>query len=83
MQHYPPAPAGRAGAPAACPQHRGAGVPAIGPAAERWLIKAAAAGTQRVRRKIAEAVDLAKLHGADEVNRALETCARRGPVRRR
>jgi hypothetical protein len=42
------------------------------------LIKAAAAGTQRVRRKMAEAVDLSKLHGADQVNRALETCARAG-----
>ena len=50
----------------------------IGPAAERWLIQAAAAGTQRLRRKLAEAVDLSKLHGADEVNRALETCARAG-----
>jgi hypothetical protein len=27
---------------------------------------------------MAEAVDLAKLHGADEVNRALEACARAG-----
>jgi hypothetical protein len=50
----------------------------IGPAAEGWLIKAAAAGTQRLRRKMAEAVDLAKLHGADEVNRAFETCGRAG-----
>ena len=50
----------------------------IGPAAETWLIRAAAAGAQRVRRKMAEAFDLAKLHGPDEVNRALETCARAG-----
>lgn len=41
-------------------------------------MKAAAAGTSRVRRKMAEAVDLAKLHGADLVNHALETCARAG-----
>jgi hypothetical protein len=27
---------------------------------------------------MAEAVDLAKLHGGDEVNRALDTCARAG-----
>ena len=33
--------------------------PRIGEGAERWLIAAAA---QRVRRKLAEAVDLAKLH---------------------
>jgi len=42
------------------------------------LVKAAAAGTQRLRRKMGEAVDLSKLHGADEVSRALETCAHAG-----
>ena len=31
---------------------------AIGPGAEQWLTLAAAAGTSRVRRKLAEAVDL-------------------------
>ena len=46
--------------------------------AERWLIKAAAAGAQRVRRKMAEAVDLAKLHGTEEVDRALRACAEAG-----
>lgn len=45
------------------------------PAAERWLTRAAAQGTQRIRRKMAEAVDLAKLHGSDRVDRALNTCA--------
>ena len=48
------------------------------PGAEAWLIKAAAAGAQRVRRKMAEAVDLAKLHGAEEVERALKVCAEAG-----
>jgi DNA-binding IclR family transcriptional regulator len=47
----------------------------IGPGAEQWLIKAAAAGAHRVRRKTIEAVDLAKLHGAEQVNRALGVCA--------
>src|SRR5947208_1981408 len=51
---------------------------ALGDGAEQWLIKAAAAGTQRVRRKMAEAVDLAKLHGTAEVERALGTCAEAG-----
>lgn len=37
----------------------------IGPAAEQWLINAAAAGVQRVRRETVVAVDLAKLHGAE------------------
>ena len=51
---------------------------AIGAGAEQWLLRAAAAGAQRVRRKMAEAVDLAKLHGAVEIERALESCARAG-----
>lgn len=51
---------------------------AIGEGAERWLIAAAAAGAQRVRRKMAEAIDLAKLHGQQQVDRALATCAQAG-----
>jgi hypothetical protein len=47
----------------------------IGPAAERWLIAAAAAGTPRLRRKLAEAVALTKLHGADCVDEALAVAA--------
>jgi hypothetical protein len=50
----------------------------IGAAAETWLIKAGAAGAQRVRRKMAEAVDLAKLHSTLEVERALRICAEAG-----
>ena len=51
---------------------------ALGPGAEAWLIKAAAAGATRVRRKMAEAVDLAKLHGAEQVEHALKVCAEAG-----
>ena len=51
---------------------------AIGPGAERWLINAAAAGATRVRRKIAEAVELAKLHGAEAVDEALAVAADAG-----
>jgi hypothetical protein len=47
----------------------------IGEGAQRWLKRAAAEGTQRIRRKMAEAVDLAKLHGAGPVNEALARCA--------
>jgi hypothetical protein len=36
-----------------------------------WLAEAAAAGTSRVRAKMAEAVALAKLHGAPQVSWAL------------
>lgn len=77
-EHYPPKPPG---ALERRPRAQSAEEQAflqIGPAAESWLVKAAAAGTQRLRRKLAEAVDLAKLHGAGEVNRALETCAQAG-----
>jgi hypothetical protein len=77
-QHSPPKPAG---ALERRPRARNAEEQAflqIGPAAETWLIKAAAAGAQRVRRKMAEAVDLAKLHGRDDVDRALGTCAHAG-----
>jgi hypothetical protein len=51
---------------------------AIGDGAERWLRRAAGEGVPRLRRKIAEAVDLSKLHGKDAVNQALEACARAG-----
>jgi Mu transposase, C-terminal domain len=74
--HYPPRPPG---ALERRPRARSSEEQAflrIGPAAEGWLIKAAAAGTSRVRRKMAEAVERSKLHGADDVNRALEVCAR-------
>jgi transposase len=76
--HYPRRPAG---ALERKPRARGAeeqAFLAIGPAAERWLIAAAAAGTTRLRRKIAEAVDLAKLHGPSEVDDALASAAAAG-----
>ncbi|MDX6718165.1 MAG: hypothetical protein QOJ63_419 [Solirubrobacteraceae bacterium] len=50
----------------------------IGPGAEAWLIAAAAAGATRIRRKLAEAVDLAKLHGAGQVDEALRAAADAG-----
>jgi len=51
---------------------------AIGPGAERWLIAAAAAGTTKLRRKLAEAVALAKLHGEQAVEEALTVAAQAG-----
>jgi hypothetical protein len=77
-EHYPPRPAGAIDRK---PRARGAeerAFLAIGPSAERWLIAAAAAGTTRLRRKLAEAVDLAKLHGAGDVDEALATAASAG-----
>jgi hypothetical protein len=51
---------------------------AIRPGAEAWLIAAAAAGASRIRRKLAEPVDLAKLHGSRQVDEALRAAADAG-----
>ena len=51
---------------------------AIGAGAERWLIAAAAAGTTKLRRKLAEATALAKLHGPEAVDEALAVAADAG-----
>jgi transposase len=77
-EHYPPRPAG-----ALERRPRAAGSDeraflAIGPGAERWLVAGAAAGATRLRRKVAEAVALAKLHGAGEVDEALAAAAAAG-----
>ena len=77
-EHYPPRPAG---ALERRPRARSADEQAflaIGPAAERWLIAAAAAGTTKLRRKLAEAVALAKLHGAEAIDEALAVAADAG-----
>jgi len=77
-EHYPPRPAGALDRK---PRAQGAEERAFlanGPGAERWLTAAAAAGTARLRRQVAEAVDLAKLHGAGEVDEALRTAAHAG-----
>lgn len=77
-EHYPPRPAG---ALERRPRARSAeeqAFLALGPGAQAWLVKAAAAGASRVRRKLAEAVDLAKLHGAEDVEQALAVCAQAG-----
>jgi transposase len=77
-QHYPPRPPGALERRPRARSDEERAFLAIGPAAEQWLIKAAAVGAQRVRRKMVEAVDLAKLHGAEDVNRALGACAQAG-----
>jgi hypothetical protein len=48
---------------------------ALGTGAASWLVEAAAAGARRIRPKMAEAVALAKLHPAAEVDQALGTAA--------
>jgi hypothetical protein len=77
-RHYPPRPAGalKRKPRARCAEE--AAFLSLGEGAERWLMKAAGQGTSRIRRKMAEAVDLAKLHGAEQVERALASCANAG-----
>lgn len=77
-EHYPPRPAG---ALERKPRAQGAeeqAFLAIGSGAERWLTAAAAAGATRLRRKVAEAVDLAKLHDPGDVDEALRAAADAG-----
>jgi transposase len=76
--HYPPKPAGALERRPRARSVEERAFLALGDGAERWLIAAAAAGAQRVRRKMAEAIDLSKLHGKDQVDRALTTCAQAG-----
>ena len=77
-EHYPPRPAGALERRPRPHSSEEAAFLALGPGAEAWLVRAAAAGTTRLRRKPAEAVDLAKLHGEAEVEQALATCAEAG-----
>jgi transposase len=77
-QHYPPKPTGALQRKPRARSREEQAFLEIGAGAEAWLIKAAAAGAQRVRRKMCEAVDLSKLHGTDQVEQALKTCAEAG-----
>lgn len=77
-EHYPPKPAGALERRPRARSEEERAFLGLGDGAEAWLIKAAAAGAQRVRRKMAEAVDLAKLHGSGEVDCALKRCADAG-----
>ena len=77
-EHYPPRPAGALERRPKAGTLEEQAFLAIGPGAAEWLTKAAAAGAVRLRRKIAEAVALAKLHGAGDVDAALATAAAAG-----
>lgn len=77
-EHYPPKPAGALDRKPKARSLEERAFLALGEGAERWLIAAAAAGAQRVRRKMADAIDLSKLHGAEQIERALATCAQAG-----
>jgi transposase len=77
-EHYPPRPAGALERRPKAASDDERLFLAIGPGAERWLIAAAAAGTTKLRRKLAEAIALAKLHGNDQVDEALQAAAAAG-----
>ena len=77
-EHYPPKPAGALDRKPRARSIEERAFLALGQGAERWLIAAAAAGASRVRRKMAEAIDLSKLHGPEQIEQALATCAHAG-----
>ncbi len=82
LAHYPDHPQDPTGAPrppkAKARSEAEAAFLGIGPGAHAWLVEAAAVGAQRVRAKMAEAVDLAALMGTDNVNDALAVAASAG-----
>jgi transposase len=77
-EHYPPRPAGALNRKPRARSGEEAAFLGLGKGAERWLLEAGAQGVARVRRKMAEAVDLAKLHDPEQVGRALAACADAG-----
>ena len=76
--HYPPAPPGALNRAPKARTAAEAQFLAIGDGAAQWLAEAAATGTRRVRAKMAAAVQLAVLHGAAAVDRALGQAAAAG-----
>ncbi|WP_447924908.1 IS21 family transposase [Georgenia muralis] len=69
--HFPPAPAGALKRQPRATSAAEAEFLALGDGARLWLTEAAAAGTTKMRVKMAEAVALAKLYDAGEVDWAL------------
>ena len=70
-EHYPPRPPGALGRQPKPANPEETAFLAIGEGARLWLIEAAAAGTGRIRVKMAQAVSLAQLHGQERVDWAL------------
>ena len=69
--HYPPRPAGPLGRRPKPTSAAETEFLAIGDGARTWLVEAAAAGTSRMKVKMAQAVTLARLHGQVRVDWAL------------
>jgi hypothetical protein len=74
-EHYPPRPEGALRRTPRAQSAQETAFLALGPGAERWLVRAAAAGTARIRARMAEAVSLGKLVGAERVEQALAAAA--------
>lgn len=74
-EHYPPRPDHHGQRPLKPVSAEEAAFLALGDGAAAWLTEAAATGVRRIRPKMAEAVTLAKLHSAAEVDRALGIAA--------
>lgn len=73
--HYPPRSGGPLHREPKARNEAEAAFLALGEGARQWLIEAGATGASRVKVKMAEAVDLAALHGADRVDAALGRAA--------
>jgi hypothetical protein len=76
--HFPPAPPGVLSRTPRARSDAEAAFLAIGDGAALWLTEAGAAGATRVRAKMAEALELARLHPAAVVDRALGQAATAG-----
>jgi transposase len=76
-EHYPPRPEGPGRRPRATNPAEEAFL-AIGEGARLWLVEAASAGTSRMKVKMAEAVELAQLHGVASLDWALGHAATYG-----
>jgi transposase len=69
--HYPPRPAGALHRQPKAVNAAESEFLALGEGARLWLIEGAAAGTSRIKVKMADAVELARLHGVERVDWAL------------
>lgn len=69
--HYPPRPPGALGRQPKATNAAEAEFLALGEGARQWLIEAASAGTSRVKVKMAQAVELGRLHGIERLDWAL------------
>lgn len=69
--HYPPRPAGALNRRPKAGNDAEALFLGLGEGARMWLVEAAAAGTSRIKVKMADAVTLARLHGVERVDWAL------------